>query len=121
MGTDVSSTRQALEDRWRDREREWARRLGRLRLGVEPLEVQLARYRRVTWFLTIVSGAIALMFLTLFSAFRRPDIGLVVSGLLFVPICLVSWLDYRGLKRRAAAYQAERAVVEAERERLGLS
>ena len=75
----------------------------------------------MTWGLTLVSGTIALMFLTLFSVFRRPDIGLVVAGLLFVPISLVSWLDYRRLERRAAAYHAERAAMEAERKRLGFS
>ncbi len=118
MDTEESSQRGALEDRWRERERDWARKLGRLRLDVEPLEEQLARYRRVTWALTLVSGTIALMFLTLFSAFRRPDIGLAVAGILFVPSSLVSWLDYRRLERRAAAYQVERAAMEAERKRL---
>ena len=120
MEMNVSSEREATEGRWQEREREWARRLGRLRLGVEPLEEQLARYRRVTWGLTIVAGTIGLMFLTLFSVFGRPDIGLGVAGLVFLPISLVSWLDYLRLERRAAAYRAERAQMEAERERLGL-
>ncbi|MGC8640131.1 MAG: hypothetical protein ACP5XB_09680 [Isosphaeraceae bacterium] len=118
MGIDASSEQRALEDRWQERQRHWARKLGRLRLGVEPLEEQLARYRRVTWSLTIVSGAMALMFLTLFSAFSRPDIGLMVAGLLFLPIGLGPWLGYWRLERRAAAYQAERAAMDAERKRL---
>ncbi len=41
MNADVSKDLNDLETRWRVREREWARRLGRLRLGVEPLEEQL--------------------------------------------------------------------------------
>src|SRR5262245_65983849 len=40
---------QDLEARWRLRERYWRRKLGRLRLGVEPVQGQLRRYRRVTW------------------------------------------------------------------------
>ena len=49
MNADASKDLAELESRWRVRERNWARRLGRLRLGVEPLEEQLTRYRRTTW------------------------------------------------------------------------
>jgi multisubunit Na+/H+ antiporter MnhB subunit len=118
MNADVSKDLTELDTRWRAREREWARRLGRLRLGVEPLEEQLARYRRTTWALAIVPGIIALMFLTLFTVFGRPDIGLVVVVILFVPMILLPWLGYTKLKRRAAAYLAERARFEDERTRL---
>jgi hypothetical protein len=65
METNQTSERRNLEDRWRERERAWARKLGRLRLGVEPLPDQLARYHRMTWALTLVSGTISLMFLCL--------------------------------------------------------
>ena len=92
--------------RWRLREQEWARKLGRLHLGVEPIEEQLARYRRATWGLTVVPGLIALVFLTLFTVFGRPDIGLIVVVILFVPIIVFSWLDYLRLERRARAYLA---------------
>jgi multisubunit Na+/H+ antiporter MnhB subunit len=115
MNADVSKDLTELDTRWRAREREWARRLGRLRLGVEPLEDQLARYRRTTWALAVVPGIIALMFLTLFTVFGRPDIGLVVVVILFVPMTLFPWLGYTKLKRRAAAYLAERARFEDER------
>jgi hypothetical protein len=81
---------------------------------VEPLEIQLARYRRVTWALALVSGTMSLMFLTLFSAFGRPDIGLLVAGFLFVPVGLFPWIGYARLKRRAGAYLAERAKLEVE-------
>lgn len=120
METDTASERDAMEERWQERQRHWARKLGRLRLGVEPLEEQLSRYRRVTWTLTIVAGTIALMFLTLFSVFGRPDLGLVLAGLIFVPTGLGPWLGYRRLERRTAAYQTERAAMEAERKRPGL-
>ncbi len=118
MNDDVSKELNDLETRWRDREREWARKLGRLRLGVEPLEEQLTRYRRTTWALAIVPGIIALMFLTLFTVFGRPDIGFVVIVILFVPMILFAWRDYVRLKRKAAAYLEERARHEEERKRL---
>ena len=52
-----------------------ARKLGRLRLGVEPLEEQLARYRRVTWGLTAVPAVIGADVPGLFAAFGGPDVG----------------------------------------------
>jgi hypothetical protein len=93
-------------------QRHWQRKLGRLRLGVEPLSEQLARYRRVTWVLTAIPLAISLMFLALFSAFRRPDIGLVIAGIFGVPIVVIAWFDYAMLERRAAQYAREQAEFE---------
>jgi hypothetical protein len=107
-----------LDLRWSERYREWARKLGRLKLGVEPLEEQLLRYQRVTWALMIVVAIIALMFLALFSVFERPDIGAIVVCLLFLPMIAFAWLGFRKLERRAAAYLAERTAYERERERL---
>lgn len=107
-----------LESRWRERQAQWAKRLGRLRLGVEPIEEQLARFRRVTWGLLIVPGVMALIFLSLFTVFGRPDIGLVVVSLFFVPIALFSWLGYRGLARKATAFRVEEARFLEERRRL---
>jgi multisubunit Na+/H+ antiporter MnhB subunit len=118
MNADASKDLAELETRWRVRERDWARKLGRLRLGVEPLEEQLERYRRTTWALAIVPGVIALMFLTLFTVFGRPDIGLIVVLILFVPMILCAWLGYTRLKRPAAAYLADRASFENEKKRL---
>ncbi len=115
LGSDELSE---LEARWRLRQREWARKLGRLRLGVEPIEEQLARYRRVTWALTIVPGIIALIIFSLFFAFGRPDIGLLVVVILFVPMIVFAWLGFKKLERRAAAYEAER--LDHERQRAGL-
>ncbi len=118
MHADVNRELADLETRWRAREGEWAYKLGRLRLGVEPVEEQLARYRRTTWVLVIIPAIIALMFLTLFTVFGRPDIGLVVILILFLPMILLAWMDYTRLKWRAAAYLADRARFEEERKRL---
>jgi hypothetical protein len=103
----------ATDAEWAERQFQWQRRLGRLRLGVEPLEVQLSRYRRVTWVLTAVPATMGLMFVALFTAFRRPDVGLVLASMLFVPIATMAWLDYRRLERIVAAYEHERAAFEA--------
>ncbi len=118
MRPEVPDELSELEARWRLREREWARKLGRLRLGVEPIEEQLARYRRVTWALSVFPGIIALIIFSLFFAFGRPDIGFFVVVILFVPMILFAWLGFYKLERRAAAYQAER--LDHERQRASL-
>jgi hypothetical protein len=118
MEMNVSHELNELETRWQAREQEWRRKLGRLRLGVEPLDEQLARYRRVTWALTAVPAIIAAMFFGLFTAFGRPDIGAVVVAVLFGPIIVFSWLGFKKLERRANAYLADRARFESERRRL---
>jgi hypothetical protein len=98
---------------WRARQRQWQRKLGRIRLGVEPIPVQLARYRRVTWMLTAIPFGIGAMFIALFAAFRRPDIGLIVAGVLLLPIIVLAWIDYGLLAARAARYLRECAAHEA--------
>jgi len=107
-----------LDTRWRLRENQWRRKLGRLRLGVEPIEEQLARYRRVTWALTVVPFVVGLMFLSLFTVFGRPDIGLILITILLMSIGLGAWLDYEQLARRARCYLAERTDYLREKERL---
>ncbi len=84
---------------------------GRLRLGVEPLEDQLARYRRVTWMLTAVPLGIALLFVSLFAAFRRPEIGLIVAAILLLPIIVFAWVEYGLLVFRVARYTREHATA----------
>jgi hypothetical protein len=96
---------------WSARQRYWQRKLGRLRLGVEPLPVQLARYRRVTWMLTAVPLVIGLMFVALFAAFDRPDIGLVMAGVLLLPVVVLAWLQHGLLALRAARYLREQAAA----------
>lgn len=107
-----------LEATWRAREDRWRRKLGRLRLGVEPIEEQLARYRRVTWALTAVPAALALFFFTLFAIFGYPLVGLVVDAVLFLPIVAGAWADYGLMAWRARRYRAEAERYLRERERL---
>ena len=98
---------------WADRERFWRRKLGRVRLGAEPLDEQLARYRRVTWGLTAVSTTIGAMFLALFAAFHAPAVGAIVAGILLLPVIVGAWLEDWSLRRRVAAYLRERREYEA--------
>ncbi len=109
-----------LDAMWSARRTYWARKLGRIRLGVEPIEEQLTRYRRVTWMLTAVAGFLSTALLTLFSVFGRPDIGLVVAALLFLPIAAGAWLGFFLLQRRGRRYLGELAEYQSARERLRL-
>ena len=93
---------------WNERERYWRRKLGRIRLGVEPVEDQLERYRRVTLLLTLVPGLLAAMFVSLFAAFGRPGVGAVFAAVFLLPIVLMAWLDYALLRSRTRAYLTER-------------
>jgi hypothetical protein len=108
METTISKQGEDLEAQWRSREARWRTKLGRLRLGVEPIEEQQARYRRVTWTLTAVPTLLGLMFLTLFGVFGRPDIGLIFVSIILVPIVVGAWIDYVLLASRARRYLAER-------------
>jgi hypothetical protein len=107
-----------LDARWAARRTYWARKLGRVRLGVEPIEEQLARYRRVPWVLTAVPGFVSAFILVLFTFFQRPDIGLVVAALLFLPIAIGAWVGFWLLEARARRYLAERDEYLREKERL---
>jgi hypothetical protein len=113
-----STSEQDLEGHWRLRQGYWRRNLGRLRLGVEPIEEQLARYRRVTWTLTAVPSILGLFFLALFTVFGRPDIGLVLVAILLLPIVLGAWWDYAMMARRARRYRQEADDYHREKERL---
>jgi hypothetical protein len=95
---------------WPEREARWKRKLRRLRLDAEPIEEQLERHRRVTIALSAVSALIGLMFLAIFAAFGRPDVGAVVSGVLVVPVVGLAWVDHAILEARASAYLRERAA-----------
>ena len=95
------------DPRWDLRLQYWRRRLGRVRLGVEPVEEQVAKYRRATWMLSAVVFGLALMFLALFTAFGRPDVGAVLVLVLLVPIGGFAWIDNTLLLRRVAAYQRD--------------
>src|SRR3954454_5181164 len=93
---------------WAERQRTWKRRLGRIRLGGEPLDQQLARSRRVTWGLTVVAALISAQFIALFAAFRAPVTGAIVAGVLFLPVVIFAWLGDWSRHRRVAAYLRER-------------
>jgi hypothetical protein len=97
------------DEAWQARRRDWQRKLRRLRLGAEPIPEQVARYRRVTWMLTAVVGVIALMFVALFGAFQRPEIGAILAGVLLVPVAVIAWIDQGLLEFRAARYLREEA------------
>jgi hypothetical protein len=107
METKVATAAGDLESCWRLRQNQWRRKLGRLRLGVEPIEEQVTRYRRVTWALTAVPTLLGLMFLTLFTVFGRPDIGLIFDAIVLLPIVIGAWLDYALLAKRAERYRVE--------------
>ena len=106
-----------LESRWQLRQNQWRRKLGRLRLGVEPIDEQLARYRRVTWALTAVPSLLGLMFFTLFTVFGRPDIGLIFDAIVLLPIVIGAWLDYALLARRGGRYLGELGEYHREKDR----
>jgi hypothetical protein len=120
MKTNTSAPAPAreLEAQWQLREDHWRRKLGRLRLGVEPIEEQLDRYRRVTWALTAGPSVLGVMFFTLFAVFGRPDIGLILVAVLLLPIVLVAWWDYAMMARRARRYLREVSHYRQETERL---
>lgn len=90
-----------------ERERYWRRRLGRIRLGVEPVDEQLTKYRRVTLTLSVVPGLIGLIIVTLFGAFGRPDVGLGLVLVVLGPMVGLAWLDYWKMARNVAAYRRE--------------
>src|SRR5262249_46315836 len=94
---------------WAAREQYWRRKLKRLRFGAEPIQEQLARYRRVTWALTAIPCGLGLVFFTLFAVFGRPDIGLIVVTVLLLPIVLGAWLDNWLLTSRTRRYLQEQA------------
>ena len=107
MPPDVRTTGINEDGAWVDRQRQWARKLSRLRLGAEPLAVQLARRRRVTWALTAVASTIGLIYVALFAAFGRPGLGAIMAGLVIGPVVALAWLDLATLSRRAVAYERE--------------
>ncbi len=89
------------------RQQHWQRKLGKLKLGAEPLQTQLDRQKRATQGLTIVSGTIGLIFFALFSAFRAPFTGAIVGGLLVLPIISLAWLRFAILRKHVKTYLQE--------------
>lgn len=108
----------ALDASWRAREAQWRHKLGRLRLGAEPIEEQLARYRRATWVLTDVVAGLACVFFALFAGRGYPVVGLALVAVLLLPIVLGAWADHGLMALRARRYRAEAERYLRERERL---
>jgi fatty acid desaturase len=101
--------RDDLDADWARREAIWRRKLGRIRLGVEPIAEQLARYRRVTWVLTAIPVLMGCFIGVLFAVFGRPGVGMVLVAVLLLPIVLGAWLDHAFLVSRATRYLREHA------------
>lgn len=94
-------------ERWEMRRKYWRRKLGRLRLGVEPLETQLNRYWRITWMLTGIPLAMGLFLVALFSGFKYPVVGIVLASVLFLPVITIAWIDFGLMRWRASRYERE--------------
>jgi hypothetical protein len=104
---------------WLARERYWKNKLGRIRLGAEPVEQQLDKYRRVTWMLSVLPLGLGLFIVALFTAFRRPDVGVILAAILFVPVVSIAWLDFVRLRARVRAYLRELQEHQARQETSG--
>ena len=48
------------------------------------------------------------MFIALFSAFHAPAVGVIVAGVLLLPVIVCAWLGDWSRHRRVAAYLRER-------------
>ena len=77
-------------------------RRGRLILGAEPIAVQVERYRRATWVLTAVAGAVGSMILAIFVGFGAVGTGAVVVGSIFGPVVALAWLAHWRLVHAAS-------------------
>jgi hypothetical protein len=97
---------------WPDRQREWRKALGRIKIGVEPIPEQVERLRLVSLVMTVVSGGIGAIFIALFTAFRHPWIGLTVAGVIVGPVIASSWIGFARLKARADRYLREKEEVD---------
>ncbi len=95
------------------RELALGRKLGRrIRLGAEPIGRQLdLRFRAIVAMTGILAG-VGSMFLAIFAAFGRPDVGFAVGGLILGPVAAWAWLDFALLRHRALAYDREVAASE---------
>jgi hypothetical protein len=58
-----------------------------------------------------VQGAIGVFIVAIFTAFRRPDLGLILAAMIVAPSVTLAWLDFARLKHAVAAYEEERKAV----------
>jgi hypothetical protein len=73
---------------------------------------QVARNFRAMVALTGISVVVAMMFLAIFAAFGRADIGAILSGVLLGPVVVLAWLDFAILRFRAARHSPEKSDFE---------
>jgi hypothetical protein len=85
----------------------WQRRLGRIRLGAEPVLDQLRKHRRITFGVTGVACGLAAIIVAIFTAFRAPFIGFASALVIFGPIIALAWWDFARLSARVRQYQHE--------------
>jgi hypothetical protein len=71
------------------------------------VDEQVDRLRRATVALTVVVGVIGALFLTLFSAFGAPILGLVIAGLLAGLVIVPAWRSFRRMRADARRYLQE--------------
>ncbi len=71
----------------------------------EPLGPQLAHRRSVVWVASAILTGLIGFILAIFASFGRPDLGLLVGGVLFgLPLGWI-WWDHRQFGRAVARYQ----------------
>jgi hypothetical protein len=102
---------------WSSRQREWQRRLPRLRLEAEPIEEQLDRYRRATIGLSAVTAAIAGIILIVFTLFGAPWFGLLLSLVPAGAVIGAAWRSHQRLRLAAVQYLLDRETAQARTDR----
>ena len=87
--------------------------------AVSSLIAQTPRAARSTWNAAAADAtrerlktAVGAMFLAIFAAFGRPDVGALVVGVLLAPVIGWAWFDHARLEARAATYLRERAELD---------
>ena len=86
----------------------WRKRLAPFLIGVEPVEVQLARRFSGMVVISTLTALVGGIILAIMAGFGRPDVGLSILGAVFVPATAWFWLDYWSLRSKVAAYLRER-------------
>ncbi len=85
----------------------WQSQLRPIRLGAEPVADQIRRRMLVNAAGSVCVALIGLIFLGIFAAFGRSDLGLIIAGTLFAVGIVGNWIVYFRLRRRMRAYLVE--------------
>lgn len=102
---------------WPSRQREWQRRLPRLRLEAEPIEEQVERYRRATIALSVITAGIAAIILILFTLFGAPWFGVFLSLLPAGAVISAAWRSHQRLRHASAQYLLDRHAAQTQADR----